>query len=104
MRDMKITTESGSTYTIIHGICKKYDARDNFVDVFKVYGLAPFNAPIRITDLYELPKGEPTVGMSIFIWGKDIEWASTPVVGIEYLESESKSVLRRQAIENGEEL
>ena len=80
---MKITTTSGATYSISHGICKKHDANGEVIDVFKVYGIKPFTAPITIKEIHDLPDGEPQVGVCMYIWGKDVSWCTTPIVSIE---------------------
>ena len=80
---MKITTKSGSVYDISHGICKKYTSDGELVETFKVYGIKPFNTPIKRNEIYDLPDGDPKVGMCIFIWGRDVSWYSTPIVSIE---------------------
>lgn len=80
---MKVTTTSGATYLIDHGICKKYSAAGELIDTFKVYGIKPYNVPTTVGEIWELPNGKPEVGMCMFIWGREASWHTTPVVSIE---------------------
>lgn len=90
MDNIKITTESGSTYEIKHGICKKFDKEGYWLDSFKLLTLKPIlveDSEIKSwADLRALPDGEPQIGLRIYIGGFDSWWISTRVVSIESLE------------------
>lgn len=86
---MKITTETGSVYSIDErGVCIKYDSAGRAVDSFKVWYLRVVPDWVTTTkELYELddePTKVPEIGKRMYIGGKDTWWISTPVVRIEY--------------------
>ena len=91
---MKITTNTGSVYTIKRGICQK--SKDGYViDTFKVWVMKQ-NKDVEAKALM-LPwqDGEqwetisrPTIGRHMYVAGKDVWWITTPVVSVEDEEDE----------------
>lgn len=83
---MVIVTESGSQYRIIDGVCKKYDPEGVMVDVFKVWSMKVIDrSDISWEDLHEAPEGEPVIGKSLYLSGKETWWITTPVKSVSQL-------------------
>lgn len=84
---LKVTTESGSVYIIDERrICNKYDSEGYMVATFKVMSLKALPGNISyysMSDIHEVPEGEPVVGWRMFISGLDPWWVTTPVVSVE---------------------
>jgi hypothetical protein len=82
---MKITTETGSVYEIDDRlICRKYDKNGVGIDSFKVWYMKSVpDDVLTMSELYDLPKGDPEVGKRLYLGGRDSWWLSTRVVKIE---------------------
>lgn len=88
---MKVTTESGASYTLVNGICTKVDHEGYDCGAFKVWTMKAIDT--QLVDgksmeevwevIYNTPIGEPEVGKRLFLSGRDEWWISTPVVSIE---------------------
>lgn len=83
---MKITTLSGSVYTINdHGICVKTDKDGKGIDAFKVFVMKPIRKGVSSwREIHEAPKGNPEVGKALYIGGLNSWWLTTEVFSIEY--------------------
>lgn len=80
---MVVTTESGSEYHIINGLCRKRNAEGVIIDVFKVWEMKAVEPWVKSwEDLYE-SKAEVEVGKSMYISGRDSWWITTPVKSIK---------------------
>jgi hypothetical protein len=83
---VKITTETGSTYTIKNGLCVKTSSKGNWVDTFKLWTMKPVPEDIATwEELHSLPEGDPVLGERLYLAGKDVWWVSTRVVSITQL-------------------
>jgi len=81
---MKITTKTGSVYTIDDGFCVKTDKNGNRVDAFKLWTMKSLPKHVKTWDeVHELPGGEPVIGECLYLAGKDVWWVSSAVVDIE---------------------
>lgn len=81
---MKVTTETGSVYSIEHNLCTKVDKNGLRVDQFKVWIMKP--VPDYVTtweEIRELPEGEPVVGQRLYLSGREGWWISTRIVKVE---------------------
>lgn len=82
---MRITTESGSVYSIEHDIVRKHNSYGRLVDAFKLWEMKSVpDVPITWEKLWELPHTDPVVGQHAFIAGRDSWWLTTKVVTIEF--------------------
>lgn len=87
---MKITTESGTTYTIRNGICRRRGS-DGCESVFKVWVLKALDRDTITTwdEVRDAPSyATPVVGKAIYIAGRDEFWLSTNIVSIEEAEQD----------------
>lgn len=82
---MKITTETGSVYTIDdHGICVKTDKSGRRIDAFKPFVMIPVTDEVEtISDIRALPHGDPVVGCRLYLSGRNVWWLTTYVVSVE---------------------
>lgn len=79
---MVITTESGSEYRVVNGVCKKYNPDGMIVDVFKVWEMKAVEPGLQSwADIAEC-KSEIQIGKRMYIAGRDGWWITTPVVSI----------------------
>jgi hypothetical protein len=83
-RLMKITTTTGSVYHIEDGLCNKFSKDGERVDTFKVWTMKPVpNDVVVMSQLYDLPTGEPEIGKRLYLSSRSGWWLSTQVVSIE---------------------
>lgn len=89
---MLIKTESGSSYKITGGICRKYNDQGLCIDAFKVISMksVPNEGINTFKDVFDLPQSKPEIGKRIHIAGFDSDWLSTLVVSIEYGEDDER--------------
>ena len=82
---MKITTESGSVYSIDdHGFCVKTDKHGNRIDAFKAFVIIPVPESVKtVKEVFTFPEGKPVVGQRLYISGLDVWWLTTLVVSVE---------------------
>jgi len=81
---MRITTESGSTYSIQHNIVRKHDKDGRMVDAFKLLTMKSVpQVPITWEELHDIPETQPVVGQHAFISGRDNWWLTTKIVSID---------------------
>lgn len=82
---MKITTETGSVYTIDeHGICVKTDKKGNRIGAFKPFIMIPVSEDVKtLKEVFTLSEGDPVVGKRLYISGLQVWWLTTPVVSVE---------------------
>lgn len=85
-----ITTETGSTYKILHNICHKQDKDGNHLDSFKVFYITGISADTQsMDDIFDKIKDGtferrlPEVGERMYISGRDGWWLSTTVISVE---------------------
>lgn len=79
---MVITTESGSQYHIVDGLCRKYDADGNRVDTFKAFDLRSLDDDVSSwEDVAYCPPGIE-VGKRAYIGGFNAWWITTKVVSV----------------------
>jgi hypothetical protein len=84
---MVVTTESGAQYRIIDGLCKKYDAYDVIVDVFKVYSIKALDEHVESWEDIHNSEDGPAVGKRMYVSGPNSWWISTKVVSVSEVSS-----------------
>jgi len=89
---MKIITETGSQYDIVHSIVTKKDKHGKRVDSFKLWSMKAIpDTATTLLEVLELPDSEPEIGKKLYVSGKDTWWITTKIVSIEPYESDNET-------------